>query len=274
MFTKHLIAFLLSLRAFFCPCDPAAVKAKEWHTPQKVGRLPAVIQESSGLVLADSGKLYTLSDGGNPSVIYTISYSGELLDSLVLPLPNRDWESLARDTKGNLYIGDFGNNLNNRSNLAVYKISPALQIDTIWFHYPEQIQFPAAEQERFYDCEAMVWDRQQLHLFTKSRSDKFSRYYTLPDSAGKFSAQLQAKLPIKGLVTGADISDDGQLLALLTYGKVYFFDWQHFRKKGVLAHPICLRYNRAGQSEAIGLVGQEAGFLTNETGKLIFFKKE
>lgn len=272
MLTKHLIALLLSVRAFFCPCDSEAEKAVEWQKPQKVGRLPAIIQESSALIQADSGSLYTLSDGGNPAVLYKISYTGELIDSLVLPLPNRDWESLARDTEGNIYIGDFGNNLNQRTDLAVYKISPERHIDTIRFHYPEQTAFPAAEHERFYDCEAMVWDQQQLHLFTKSRSDKFSRYYTIPDSAGKFSARLQTKLPIKGFVTGADVSSDGKTLALLTYGKIYFFDWQRFRDTGTFSQLSCLRYNRAGQSEAISLLGQKAGFLTNETGKLVFFK--
>lgn len=272
MFTKHLIAFLLSIRAFFCPCDPSSIKVDSWQKPQKVGRLPAIIQESSALIQADSGTLYTLSDGGNPAVLYKISYTGELVDSLVLPLPNRDWESLASDTAGNLYIGDFGNNLNQRTNLAVYKVSPALRIDTILFHYPEQTAFPATKQERFYDCEAMVWDRQQLHLFTKSRSDKFSRYYTIPDSAGKFSARLQAKLPLKGLVTGADISADGETLALLTYGKIYFLDWQRFHETGTFNQPGCLRYNRAGQSEAISFFGQKAVFLTNETGKLVFFE--
>jgi sugar lactone lactonase YvrE len=35
---------------------------------------------------------------------------------------NIDWEDITKDKDGNLYVGDFGNNDNERKDLCIYKI--------------------------------------------------------------------------------------------------------------------------------------------------------
>ena len=54
--------------------------------------------------------------------IYYISYTGEIIKKRnIINSKNKDWEDITKDNKF-LYIGDFGNNLNNRKDLKIYKV--------------------------------------------------------------------------------------------------------------------------------------------------------
>ncbi|HBI01157.1 MAG TPA: hypothetical protein DDY18_05985, partial [Flavobacterium sp.] len=85
--------------------------------------LPQNLSEVSGMVATDS-IIWMIEDSGNKSKIYGIKYDGMVEHTIKLDdIPNIDWEDLTRDNN-NLYIGDFGNNDNDRKDLAIYKISP------------------------------------------------------------------------------------------------------------------------------------------------------
>lgn len=271
MFSAKLIALLLSLRALLMPCCPKGENQQAYWV-KAYARMPAALAESSGLELASEGSFWTVRDSGGPSVLYRIAADGRLLDSLRLPLPNKDWEALARDDQGNLYIGDFGNNLNRRRDLRIYKLHvESAQLDTIRFHWPQQQAFPPAKPDLNYDAEAFFWFQGRLHLFTKSRGDGFVRHYVLPDKPGSYGAELLETVPIKGLVTGADISPDGKTAALLTYGKVHLFSVG--APDRILSQPIaCLRIPGAGQSEAILFVNNETLLIGNETARLFYLQ--
>ena len=51
-----------------------------------------------------------------------LNSNGKIKKVVVVNAENNDWEDLTADDKGNLYIGDFGNNHNKRKNLSILKI--------------------------------------------------------------------------------------------------------------------------------------------------------
>lgn len=164
-----------------------------------------------------------LNDSRNPPILFRYdALQGKLLESKKLPVPNRDWEDLAHDPAGNLYIGDFGNNRNARRDLRIYRYDPATQqLDSILFHYPDQREFAPADESRWnYNCEAMVFFRDSLHLFSKNsfKGNFYSKHYVLPARPGKYVAELRDSIYLKNrVVTGAALSRDGKTLALTAY---------------------------------------------------------
>jgi hypothetical protein len=80
----------------------------------EVGRLdnPA-IKEASALEasLRYAGVYWTVSDSGNPALLYAIDNGGKVLATYSIDgAVNLDWECLAIDRTGRIYIGDVGNN--------------------------------------------------------------------------------------------------------------------------------------------------------------------
>ncbi len=225
---KNRIA-LLSL--FFAACTNV-------EKAQSQLELPSKITESSALEMI-AGHLYTLEDHGNANVIYRLSENGKLQDKIQIDLPNNDWESLASDADGNLYIGDFGNNDNDRKDLVIYKIAAgdldkktaSVQAST-QFYYPQQKEFPAKKKDRNFDCEAFFESDGNFYLFTKNRSSNFDgtlSVYKIPNQPGKFAAEKIGEFKTcdkfkSCAVTAADISPDGKKVALLTAGAVYLFE--------------------------------------------------
>lgn len=276
MLNEKLIGILLFAYTLVCNCytEPAASpfeRAGRSYRVQAYARLPEVLKESSGLTGAGGGTFWLLQDGGNPAALHRVAATGQLIESLPLDLPNYDWESLAQDAAGNLYIGDFGNNANNRKNLRIFRLNQvSRQLDTIHFFYPEQKAFPPeAKKERNFDAEAFLWHKERLHLFTKSYGDKIVRHYSLPDSAGNYAARLEGERKLHGLITGAALRPDGQELALLSYGKLYLFDVTN--GAGFLKNPAsCINLLGRAQTEAVVYLNNSSLLLTNEQRRLIY----
>ena len=87
----------------------------------RLGQLSPEISESSGLALADEPATYfTHNDHatlGAPATIFKVTETGKLLKTYqISDAENKDWEDLTRDTNGNLYIADTGNNKGKRNN--------------------------------------------------------------------------------------------------------------------------------------------------------------
>ena len=84
--------------------------------------LPKILKESSGLCYTD-GNLWTFGDSGNPNEIFKIdSSTGIILQTVQIDnFPNIDWEDITADSSF-IYIGDFGNNNGNRTDLKIIRI--------------------------------------------------------------------------------------------------------------------------------------------------------
>lgn len=192
--------------------------------PYNLTELPNTQRESSGLQWIQ-GRLFSINDGGNQAEIYELNpQSGALIRTIkVTNHPNIDWEDLAASST-HLYVGDFGNNLGNRTNLRVLKfpISSILNQnevsgEIIEFSYPDQLDFSGTNSNHNFDCEAMIFLDNQLHLFSKNLGDGRTKHYTLSPNPGKQPANLLESFDAKGLITGADVSADGKAIVLLGY---------------------------------------------------------
>jgi len=201
---------------------------------QVVCALPGEITECSGMCSAGSSTYWMLNDGGNPAELYLVDTSGTVLRTLTISnLSNVDWESLASDDSGNIYVGDFGNNDNNRRNLRIGRINAQdLSLDTvdaeiIEFAYEDQLAFPPARSNFRFDCEAMFLMGDSIYLITKNWTNPFTGkayLYSLPNDMSDSPARLQDSAylgdnPFLSQVTDCVLLDDK--LVMLGYGGVW-----------------------------------------------------
>jgi len=248
---------------------------------KKIGKLPKIIQESSGLIIYNDSLFITHNDSGDKPILYFINFKGELIHQITVSNAiNNDWEEITKDTQGNIYIGDFGNNLNTRKNLTIYKIASENLLKTthvvakiITFSYPNQTAFPPEETSLNYDAEAMCFHNDTLWIFTKCRAVPFhgnSYIYAVPSQPGNYNAISKGKLFIgdngfaKDAITGAAYGDS--TLYLTTYNRILVYEILNnsFRfKKTIATTPY-------SQKEAIAISGDNSTLLlTDEVQKII-----
>ncbi|RZK98591.1 MAG: hypothetical protein EOO62_26255, partial [Hymenobacter sp.] len=158
---------------------------------RRVGKLTDGILESSGLCAApQAGTYFTFGDDGQQPTVWRVDGTGQQVGEFTLGAPNHDWESLSRDNSGNYYMGDCGNNGNERQNLAILRFRPDApsQVGKINFKYPDQTAFPPSKSERNFDCEASLWHAGQVYLFTKDRAQSATcKVYTVPETPGTYT---------------------------------------------------------------------------------------
>lgn len=204
--------------------------------------LPKMIKEASAAEISSAAPdlVWTIEDQKNDNILFGFTKNGELKKEIrINNVKNNDWEDLTSDEKGNIYIGDFGNNDNERQNLAIYKINAsdlakdqADASEIVEFYYPEQTEFPAKKKDRIYDSESFFIFNNQFYLFTKNRSSKFDGTTVLYRVDNKPGARLPAKKISSFVtcdnfnhcaVTSAAISPDKTKVAILTSDKVWIF---------------------------------------------------
>ncbi len=204
-----------------------------------VADLPNKLDENSGMVAVEGNAVWIIEDSGNPDKIFKVDQKGQLLKEFkVKNAKNKDWEALAQDSLGNLYIGDIGNNSNEREDLVIYKIPDPDQekgdkIDArkISFHYPDQKKFPPKKSDFRYNAEALFYLNGFLYIVNKDMTRPYvgeARIYRVPAEPGKYTAELLAIIPTcdnsrRCSITGADLSPDGKTLVLLSYGQLWVF---------------------------------------------------
>lgn len=207
--------------------------------PYVVTSLPISIKESSGLIVSNSNSFWTHNDSGNPPVLFNIDSTGKIIQiKRISNATNVDWEDLTSDEEGNYYIGDFGNNKQNRKELQIYKIpnpeadsKERIKATTISFSFPDQFQFPPKPAHRNFDMEAMINFKDSLYLFSKNNSQPYSGYckmYRLPNTPGHYTAELIDSIFLgdsyfEASVTSAALSKDAKHLILLSYSKLFIF---------------------------------------------------
>ena len=229
--------------------------------------LPKKLKEVSGITyFPDSKLIYTLEDSGNKNAIYAINPAGKLDKTITISnAKNVDWEDITKDRNGNIYIGDFGNNDNERKDLCIYKLNKnQLNKDQasaeykVSFSYPEQTEFPPKKKEMFYDVEGFFEYQNNFYLFTKNRSKDFDGtafIYKIPNKPGTQKATKIGEFKTCSnynhcVLTSATISPDGKKVALLSHDKIVLF--KGF--KGDLFHKGTqteIKLNHFSQKEAI-----------------------
>ena len=277
MLPYKLFTVYVFFKTLLCGCAVDKNKADFMVRPsgykiELVGKMAKKeVFESSGLALAQDSNFWTHADGGNQPVLYKINQAGKLLTTWPIPhATNLDWEDLAQDEKGNIYIGDFGNNQNDRRNLRIFRINSQRpnQVDTIAFTFADQNEFPPQKSNRHFDCEAFFYAEGNLYLFSKNRgTDKIVKLYKIPARPGLYVAPVHDSLRINNMITAADISPDGKTMALLGYGNIYLFRVNR-GADFFSGNKYCLRIGKTGQAEALVFINNTDFIFSNEGGKI------
>lgn len=266
----------------FCGCNEhvgneSFRQKKEKYKIEKVGFLAKEIDESSGLEMGNTDSTFFTMNDDTQNEIFEVNKKGKLLKTFpIVYSSNIDWEDLTKDDKGNLYIGDVGNNNNARQNLKFYVTNLQKQNDSIAeiaIQYEDQSSFPPSKKELTFDCEAFFWYQDSLYLFSKNRGNHTEKMYVIPAKPGKHVAKLAQTTKLKGMVTAADISPDGTKFALLTYGYIYLFDIVD--KQINFKYPrTCIKFSRAKQAEGLVFVNNNDMLITNENRYMFLVRKK
>lgn len=259
----------------------SCTEKNETSALKQLANLPKSLKEISGVAYKDNF-IYALEDSGNENEITILDTLGNSIKTLVINnTENIDWEDLTFDPKGNLYIGDFGNNDNMRKDLAIYKINQSdLQNDKadvaykVTFDYPEQTEFPPKKKDLLFDVEGFFEYENHFYLFTKNRSKGFdgtSYIYKIPNQAGHHQAKLIKKITTCSdyhtcAITSAAISPDGLKFVLLSHSKVWLFE--NYSKDDITNGKMTeLQLNQFSQKEAIGFKTNDLLYIADEKVK-------
>jgi len=273
-----LVGFLLGLNAFLqhavtSPVSKGFERGNKYHVIKKVSHLSNDFRESSGLELLEGNVFITHKDAGNSPVLYKFDISGHISDSTTYyTIDNTDWEDITQDNAGNIYIGDFGNNLNTRDDLCIYKIG-ALGKEKITFEYANQKRFPPNKRNRNFDSEAFFWYNGFLYLFSKNRGSNKVMAYKIPATEGHYSITPIDTIRIPQMVTAADIDVQNKRFGLLCYGMVYYFNLPDDDK--IFSRPDkAMKFTKGGQSEAFVFLPGGDALITNERGKIFLVQQK
>src|SRR6516162_8607570 len=92
---------------------------------ESLGRFdPRAIPEASGIVKSRRypGIFWVHNDSGNPPALFAIRRDGTIVREFRVAAPNVDWEDIAADDQGHLYLGDIGNNGGLLAIRGIYRI--------------------------------------------------------------------------------------------------------------------------------------------------------
>jgi hypothetical protein len=227
---------LLLLVLACCACEPSdsSAQARQARLGARAVQVGVIqedrIVEASGIAASrqHKGVFWTHNDGSD-GVLFAIRADGSLLGSIKIDAKVRDWEDIAVDDQGNLYISDTGNNSENRKHVVVYRVrepDPAtlskdrraeLAVAQTW-----KIDFPDEPQ----NVESLIIWRNKGYLVFKMSEGVPAEVYSfdLDDPDKKASMKRVVSLPVTQPVTAADLSADGKHLAVLTRGDLWLFD--------------------------------------------------
>ena len=262
------------------------------------GRIQATdIPEASGLAASrrTAGVWWTHNDAGNPNRLFAIDPAGGLRARIIVDgAVNRDWEDIASGpavTAGGpplLYIADTGNNqaitdpARSRTTARIWRLAePAVRSTSVGTPGTQHIRAVAINlryPDGAHDAEAMFVDpvTGDLVIITKdwSKSGRAGVYRTtdIAKRAANSTVTLQRVATIAlrpgTLVTSADITRDGRVIAVRSYGAVNLYQRDPSKPVATaFANASCSTPAPAETTgEAIGFAPDGGSFLTTTEG--------
>lgn len=188
--------------------------------------LSSTINESSGLIYLNE-KLITHNDSGGEAALYEIdTLTGNVNRKVIIKnATNIDWEDICFD-ENYIYIGDFGNNSGERTDLKIYRISISdyfstenneVSADQISFSYVDQVDFTPSPYTTNFDAEALISYNDSLYIFTKNWGDFKTNIYSIPKIPGNYQIKKIDQFDSQGLITGAIYNGSSETLLLTGY---------------------------------------------------------
>jgi hypothetical protein len=205
-----------------------------------IGRLvhPA-IREASGIVASRKhpGIFWVHNDSGNPPRLFAVLRDGSLVREYAVSVPNIDWEDIAVDDSGHIFIGEIGNNGGHLPIRAVYQLDepdplrddqahadelPVLKVTTATYY-----RFPPTGR---FDAEGLAVDGDRALIVAKTFDGRDAEVYAVPlaPPSPLFRPALPARIGVlPGFtrpVTGADLSRDGRRLVVCSYDAIGVYE--------------------------------------------------
>jgi hypothetical protein len=239
-------------------CHPLRVR--------EVGRVDApAATELSGLALSRSGVLWTHNDSGDSPRVLALDRKGRLLREVAVGGAEAvDWEDIAIRGR-TLYVGDIGDNVAQRPEVAVYRFAePGAGVTSV---AAERIALRYSDGP--HDAEALLVDPRSgaIVVVTKDAGGNSGVYV---GSNARLGRRATLKLGIGQLVTAGDVSGDGRTIVLRTYDRAFVFT----RRRGeslarALRRAPCVagaNLIAEGQGEALALTRDGRAFYTVPEG--------
>ncbi len=246
------------MKCVYCaiPCMALVVHgASAQEAVQQIAELKhGPLKEVSGITRSSyAGVFWVHNDSGDKARIFAITLDGEpvippflkprFMDHVwpglaVLNAWNVDWEDITC-ANGRIYIAEMGNNGNGRRDLGVYELAEpnpfavdrTRAVRFLPVRYPDQNAYPG--ENWHFDCEALFVADGKLHFLTKHRKrgeilgwapgTKLYRLDTESTTDVNVLTLIGRRLDLR-MPTAADLSPDGQRLAVLTYMAVWVFE--------------------------------------------------
>lgn len=244
----------------------------------RIADLPTSLDEASGLALSrrDPGVIWAHNDSEGSPTLYALDRTGRMLGEMSVAGAGSqfDWEDIAAGPcpAGDcLYIADIGDNLHDRDDRAILRITePHVDATTTTGLERFAIRYPHGA----LDAEALfVTPDTTVYIITKGRRHDISVYRYPPPLRPAERVTLEhvqqlsegvAQVP--DLVTGADASPDGQRVAVRTYSYLTLFRFDG----DTLVPSSGRRFDLTGlaepQGEAVAFAGGDTLLLATETG--------
>jgi hypothetical protein len=187
------------------------------------------VTESSGIVASrrDPEIFWTHNDGGGKrQALFAMTRQGRpLAEFRVFGAVLEDWEDIAVDNQGHLFLGDIGNNDLKRIAIAVHQLpepdASSAQTGVALVTRTWNLRYPASS----FDCESLfIWENHG-YLISKVTNDERADIYrfSLTNDASFQILEEVGELRIDSPVTGADISPDGALLGVVAKNGAYVY---------------------------------------------------
>lgn len=230
-----------------------------------IADLPSSLKETSAVEMtSNSDLLWVVEDSGNKNELYGLDNQGNITKYIKIKnRRNKDWEDLASDSLGNIYIGDFGNNNKKRKSFAILKVNEPdmapneTEVESIEFTLPEKI--------KSHDFEAFFLLKDHFYIFSKSH--KHGKLFKVPNREGKHEASLVTNFNLKGksnAITAADYRNGK--VALLNHDKVWLLS--NFEGDDFFGGDIeALEFMHKSQKEGISFKNDFTLIITDEFAK-------
>lgn len=239
------------------------------------------VNEQSGLLWYNN-LFWVNNDSDCEPKLYAYNNKGEIKKEVeIANAKNIDWEDLTGD-QDYIYIGDFGNNFGNRKDLRVLRLkkndlgvseSSKVEIEEIGIGWADQDDFSMRKQSHDFDCEAFLVYGDSLFFFTKNWANHRTKMYVSSKNIGTHKLQVRAEFDVDMLVTGADVSSDGKLVALIGYKDylsylVLFYEFEGTDFFGGKSLRIDLSPLGGAQTEGIVFGENDSLYISTEETKL------
>ena len=286
-FLKPVFLVLIAANLMGQPHQKSTIVISFPEIPQKLYDLSKKVSETSGLIYYDNS-VWTFNDSGGEPEIYRIDgQTGEIVQIVKLKNANNtDWEDITHDDNY-IYIGDFGNNLGNRTDLRIYKVNKSL-IDSeslqnskavkvpseiIAFSYNDQTSFTVNNRSNDYDCESLISFGDSLIIFTKNWVDGKTRMYKLPKVGGMYKLDPVSSFDIKGLATGADYNMEKDALIMIGYHDYhpflyYFTDFDGRHLGNYQVYKVKFNKMKDAQTEGVCWLNEDLVLFSTEQTKV------